>query len=40
MGIPCIVGITGLLNTLQTGDEVELDGSTGQIKIITKQTKT
>ena len=39
MGIPCIVGITGLLNTLQTGDEVELDGSTGQIKILNKQSK-
>jgi pyruvate,water dikinase len=36
MGIPCIVGITGLLNVLQTGDEIEMDGSTGQIKISTK----
>lgn len=36
MGKPCIVGITGLLDTLSTGDEVEMDGSTGEIKIIAK----
>jgi len=35
MGIPCIVGVTGLLKTLKTGDLVEMDGSTGAIKIIT-----
>jgi rifampicin phosphotransferase len=34
MGIPCIVGVTGLLKTLKTGDEVEMDGSTGEIRII------
>jgi len=34
MGKPCIVGITGLLNVLQTGDWVEMDGSTGQVKRI------
>lgn len=39
MGIPCIVGVTGLLNTLETGDEIEMDGSTGQIKIITKHAE-
>lgn len=37
MGIPCIVGVTGLLKTLQTGDIVEMDGSTGLIRIISKQ---
>lgn len=36
MGIPCIVSVTGLLKTLKTGDLVEMDGSTGQIKIIEK----
>ena len=36
MGIPCIVGVTGLLKTLQTGDEIEMDGSTGEIKVISK----
>lgn len=35
MGKPCIVGITGLLRVLQTGDLVEMDGSTGEIKRIT-----
>ncbi|MEO7176978.1 MAG: PEP/pyruvate-binding domain-containing protein [Saprospiraceae bacterium] len=34
MGIPCIVGVTGLLATLNTGDEIEMDGSTGMIKIM------
>jgi len=31
MGIPCIVGVTGLLSTLQTGDVIWMDGSTGTI---------
>lgn len=34
MGIPCIVGVTGLLKTLKTGDLIEMNGSSGQIKII------
>ncbi len=34
MGKPCIVGVTGLLKTLKTGDEIEMDGSTGEIKIL------
>jgi phosphohistidine swiveling domain-containing protein len=34
MGIPCIVGVTGLLKRLKTGDVVEMDGSTGQIKLL------
>jgi len=34
MGIPCIVGVTGLLRTLKTGDLVEMDGSTGVIKVL------
>jgi len=33
MGIACIVGVTGLLKRLKTGDLVEMDGSTGEIKI-------
>jgi phosphohistidine swiveling domain-containing protein len=36
MGKPCIVGVTGLLKTLKTGDEIEMDGSSGEIKIINK----
>jgi pyruvate,water dikinase len=34
MGIPCIVGISGLLTKLNDGDEVEMDGGTGKIKIV------
>ncbi len=34
MGIPCIVGVSGLLRTLKTGDMIEMDGSTGKIKQI------
>ena len=34
MGIPCIVGITGLLQQLKTGDEVEMNGSTGEIRVL------
>ena len=32
--IPSIVGVDGLMDTLQTGDIVRMDGSTGDIKII------
>lgn len=31
MGIPCIVGVNGLLDQLETGDWITLDGSTGII---------
>ncbi len=34
MGIPCVVGITGLLQTLKTGDWVEMDGTLGTVKRI------
>lgn len=34
MGIPCIVSVTGLLRTLKTGDEIIMDGSTGEIQIL------
>jgi pyruvate,water dikinase len=36
MGKPCIVGITGLLERLKTGDVVEMDGASGDIKIISQ----
>ena len=32
LGIPAVVGITGLINSLKTGDKVEFDGTTGQVK--------
>ncbi len=37
MGIPCIVGVTGLLRSLKSGDMVEMDGSTGAIKVISDE---
>ena len=36
MGKPCIVSISNLLQILNTGDLVEMDGSTGIVKIIEK----
>ena len=34
MGKPCIVGVSGLLQQLKTGDRVQMDGSTGEIIIL------
>ena len=34
MGIPCIVGVSNVLKTLKTGDLIEMNGSTGEIKIV------
>lgn len=40
MGIPCIVGVPGLLRSLHTGDRIAMDGSTGIIRIIEKHDGT
>lgn len=32
MGKPCIVGVAGLMKTLKTGDQIDMDGSTGVIR--------
>ncbi len=34
MGIPCIVGVSHLLRALKTGDEVVMNGSSGEITLI------
>ncbi len=34
LGIPAVVGITGLIDSIKTGDKVELDGTTGIVKKI------
>ncbi len=34
MGVPCIVGIEGLMSSLHTGDEVLMDGRTGEISVL------
>ena len=39
MGIPAIVGVNNLLSTLKDGDEVEMDGSTGKIRIIQNEQR-
>jgi phosphohistidine swiveling domain-containing protein len=31
MGIPCVVGIPGLMRVLKDGEELEMDGATGEI---------
>jgi len=36
LGLPAVVGVTGATKRLKTGDEVELDGTTGLIKIISR----
>ena len=36
LGIPAVVGITGLTRNVKTGDLVELDGTTGKVKILDK----
>ena len=36
MNIPCIVGITGLMEQLNHGDEIIMDGSTGVVKILNR----
>jgi phosphoenolpyruvate synthase/pyruvate phosphate dikinase len=35
MGIPCVVGVKGLLASIRDHDTVELDGSTGEVRILT-----
>lgn len=34
MGIPCVVGVKGLLKRVKTGDRVELNGATGQVILL------
>ena len=36
MGIPTIVGITGLTDQLRTGQQIKMDGRAGTIEILTK----
>ncbi len=37
MGIPCVVGVPGLLAALRDGDEVEMDGTTGTIRRLARE---
>lgn len=39
LGIPAVVGITGLINSLKDGDIVELNGTTGEVRIKEKSNE-
>lgn len=36
LGIPAVVGITGLIDSIKTGDKIEIDGTTGEVHKILK----
>jgi pyruvate,water dikinase len=36
LGLPAVVGATGVTKKVKTGDVVELDGTTGIVKIISR----
>lgn len=40
LGIPCVVGISGLLQTLKTGDWVEMDGTRGTVHLLSNENAT
>lgn len=37
LGIPCVVGVNGLLAAVKDGDTVELDGAAGTVRLIGKE---
>ena len=37
LGIPCVVGVKGLLAAVKDGDEVELDGAAGTVRVLGKE---
>ena len=37
LGIPCVVGVKGLLAAVKDGEEVELDGASGTVRVIGKE---
>ena len=39
LGIPCVVGISGLLATVHTGDDIQMDGGEGWAKIHAPKTE-
>jgi pyruvate,water dikinase len=34
LGVPTVVGVTGAMSAMRSGDEVELNGSTGEVRIL------
>lgn len=39
LGLPCIVGLTGICTWLRDGDEVEMDGMSGSVHLLRRGTK-
>ncbi len=39
LGVPCAVGVTGLLSTIRDGDLVELDGGAGVVRVLEPEEK-
>ncbi len=39
LGIPAVVGVENLMTSIETGDIIKLDGSTGRIKIIKRRNR-
>ena len=37
LGIPAVISIPGLLDWLQDGDEVELDGASGVVRVLSRK---
>jgi pyruvate,water dikinase len=37
LGVPTIVGATGATTAIRSGDEVEMNGSTGDVRILRRQ---
>jgi pyruvate,water dikinase len=38
LGIPCVVGVEGLLAMVKDGDTVELDGASGTVRLVGKES--
>jgi pyruvate,water dikinase len=35
LGVPCVMGVDGVMTTLRTGDHVRVDGTTGEVAVRT-----
>jgi pyruvate,water dikinase len=40
LGIPAVVGVDNLLETVRTGDRIRIDGASGTVKIVRRKAKT
>ena len=37
LGLPTVIGVPGATTTIRTGDEIEVDGTRGLVRILSKQ---